>query len=332
MSLEEVSGGATGDRTVLANVSMTLTRNGHRIAVIGANGAGKTTLVRMLADELGANGRGAALPPGTSSIGYFAQHQIETLRADETPLAMMTRLFRADREQHLRDFLGGFGFAGEAAAKADRPPLGRREIAPRPGRPGQAQAQPPAARRADQPPRPRRRARRSAMALNEFEGTVMLVSHDRALLREVCDEFWLVAGGVVKPFDGDLDDYQRWLLDQAKAAARAARPDAARPDAAAAAKRRAPARSAPAAAAPGGAFRAARRGRPGGRRADVARRPQGGGRRAPAARRRGQAAEEGAQPRRQQAGRALRRARRAGGGERRRCARRRASAPTPAGA
>ena len=60
-----------------------------------------------------------------------------------------------------------------------------------------------------------------SMALNEFEGTVMLVSHDRALLREVCDEFWLVADGVVKPFDGDLDDYQRWLLDQSKEAARA---------------------------------------------------------------------------------------------------------------
>ena len=65
------------------------------------------------------------------------------------------------------------------------------------------------------------------MALNEFEGTVMLVSHDRALLREVCDEFWLVAGGALKPFDGDLDDYQRWLLEQAKMAARAARPEAA---------------------------------------------------------------------------------------------------------
>ena len=59
--------------------------------------------------------------------------------------------------------------------------------------------------------------------LNEFEGTVMLVSHDRALLREVCDEFWLVADGKVKPFDGDLDDYQRWLLDQSKEAARAAK-------------------------------------------------------------------------------------------------------------
>ena len=71
------------------------------------------------------------------------------------------------------------------------------------------------------------------MALNEFEGTVMLVSHDRALLREVCDEFWLVAGGALKPFDGDLDDYQRWLLDQAKAVARAARPEPVRPAAAA---------------------------------------------------------------------------------------------------
>ena len=66
-----------------------------------------------------------------------------------------------------------------------------------------------------------------SMALNEFEGTVMLVSHDRALLREVCDEFWLVTAGGLKPFDGDLDDYQRWLLEQSKAAARAARAQAA---------------------------------------------------------------------------------------------------------
>jgi ATP-binding cassette subfamily F protein 3 len=99
-----------------------------------------------------------------------------------------------------------------------------------------------------------------SMALNEFEGTVMLVSHDRALLREVCDEFWLVTGGGLKPFDGDLDDYQRWLLDQAKAAARAARPDAParapRPDAAAVSAKNArtvnapPAKSATPSAAP----------------------------------------------------------------------------------
>jgi ATP-binding cassette subfamily F protein 3 len=69
------------------------------------------------------------------------------------------------------------------------------------------------------------------MALNEFEGTVMLVSHDRALLREVCDEFWLVSAGKLQPFDGDLDDYQRWLLEQARAAARAARPQAEPPTA-----------------------------------------------------------------------------------------------------
>src|SRR5204863_4871386 len=68
-----------------------------------------------------------------------------------------------------------------------------------------------------------------SVALNEFEGTVMLVSHDRALLREVCDEFWLVTKGAIEPFDGDLDDYQRWLLEQAKAAAKAAREEAAAP-------------------------------------------------------------------------------------------------------
>ena len=87
-----------------------------------------------------------------------------------------------------------------------------------------------------------------SVALNEFEGTVMLVSHDRALLREVCDEFWLVTEGAIKPFDGDLDDYQRWLLEQSKAAAKAAREEASAPQAETAAKAPAAAAQSPAAA------------------------------------------------------------------------------------
>ena len=150
-----------------------------------------------------------------------------------------------------------------------------------------------------------------SMALNEFEGTVMLVSHDRALLREVCDEFWLVSGGELEPFDGDLDDYQRWLLEQASAAARAARACGGR---------------AQRPCGGGGAAPPTRRpGVPLPPTRPRARRPQGRRRRAPAARRRCQAAEEGAQPRRQPPRHPVCRTRRARGGERRRDARRRAA-------
>jgi len=149
------------------------------------------------------------------------------------PLMHLVRLARdvglAAREQELRDFLGSFRFTGEMVQQ----PVGTLS--------GGEKArlvlamlvwQRPNLLLLDEPTNHLDLTTREAlsMALNEFEGTVMLVSHDRALLREVCDEFWLVTGGGLKPFDGDLDDYQRWLLDQAKAAARAARPEPARPD------------------------------------------------------------------------------------------------------
>ncbi len=143
------------------------------------------------------------------------------------PLVHMVRLARdagpAAREQELRDFLGSFRFTGEMVQQ----PVGTLS--------GGEKArlvlamlvwQRPNLLLLDEPTNHLDLTTREAlsMALNEFEGTVMLVSHDRALLREVCDEFWLVSGGTLKPFDGDLDDYQRWLLEQSRAAARAARP------------------------------------------------------------------------------------------------------------
>ena len=139
----------------------------------------------------------------------------------------MVRLARdvgpAAREQELRDFLGSFRFTGEMVQQ----PVGTLS--------GGEKArlvlamlvwQRPNLLLLDEPTNHLDLTTREAlsMALNEFEGTVMLVSHDRALLREVCDEFWLVSGGTLRPFDGDLDDYQRWLLEQSRAAARAARP------------------------------------------------------------------------------------------------------------
>src|SRR5213083_671600 len=149
----------------------------------------------------------------------FAQHQIEMLRHDESPLWHLSRIARSTREQDLRNYLGGFAFPGDMATTSIETFSGGEKA-----RLALALIvwQRPNLLLLDEPTNHLDLDTREAlsMALNEFEGTVMLVSHDRALLREVCDEFWLVTGGGLKPFDGDLDVYQRWLLDQSKAAAR----------------------------------------------------------------------------------------------------------------
>jgi len=130
------------------------------------------------------------------------------------------------REQELRDFLGRFRFTGDMVMQAVGSLSGgekaRLVLA-------MLVWQRPNLLLLDEPTNHLDLSTREAlsMALNEFEGTVMLVSHDRALLREVCDEFWLVAGGKVEPFDGDLDDYQKWLLEQSREVARAAKDAAA---------------------------------------------------------------------------------------------------------
>ena len=213
VSLEEVSIGY-GERTVLSNVSMTLTRN-DRIAVIGANGAGKTTLVRMLAGEIDPTG-GRRTTGRDIVIGYFAQHQIETLRHDETPLAMMTRLFRGDREQHLRDFLGGFGFAGEAA---------QRPIGPLSGGEKSRLALAALVRRKpnllllDEPTNhlDLEMRRSLSMALQTYEGALIIVSHDRHLLSTCADRIIVVCDGGLADFDGDLEDYRKARLKTERA-------------------------------------------------------------------------------------------------------------------
>jgi ATP-binding cassette subfamily F protein 3 len=241
------------DRSVLA---------GQRIGILGANGQGKSTLVKTIAHVLPplagriTEGKGLA-------IGYFAQQELDLLQLDDGPLMHLVRLARdvgpAAREQELRDFLGQFRFTGDMVHQ----PVGTLS--------GGEKArlvlamlvwQRPNLLLLDEPTNHLDLTTREALsiALNEFEGTVMLVSHDRALLREVCDEFWLVAGGRVQPFDGDLDDYQRWLLEVSRAVARGAEPPAwSRPAAAAAEapagpapnpRPRAAAPAAPAAAAP----------------------------------------------------------------------------------
>jgi ATP-binding cassette subfamily F protein 3 len=217
-----------GDKAIVRNVNRTVLA-GQRIGILGANGQGKSTLVKTVAHMLAP--LGGTLTEGKDlAIGYFAQQEMDVLHADDTPLQQMVRLARQvspdAREQELRDFLGQFRFVGDMVHQ----PVGSLS--------GGEKArlvlativwQRPNLLLLDEPTNHLDLSTREAlsMALNEFEGTVMLVSHDRALLREVCDEFWLVSAGGVAPFDGDLDDYQRWLLEQSREMARAAAREAA---------------------------------------------------------------------------------------------------------
>ena len=198
---------------------------GQRIGILGANGQGKSTLVKTIARDL-AVVAGAVTEGRGLNIGYFAQQELDVLRPADTPLEHMIWLARdtianggagqfSSREQDLRNFLGTFNFSGDMVKQAVGTMSGGEKarlvlcmlVWQRPN-----------LLLLDEPTNHLDLATREAlaMALNEFEGTLMLVSHDRALLRSVCDEFWLVSRGGVEPFDGDLDDYQRYLLEEAK--------------------------------------------------------------------------------------------------------------------
>jgi ATP-binding cassette subfamily F protein 3 len=210
------------DKAIVHNINRTVLA-GQRIGVLGANGQGKSTFVKTIARENPALG-GTVTEGKGLSIGYFAQQEMDLLHADDTPLQHMVRLARTvgpeAREQELRDFLGQFRFVGDMVNQSIGTLSGgekARLVL------GSLVWQRPNLLLLDEPTNHLDLTTREAlsMALNEFEGTVMLVSHDRALLREVCDEFWLVADGALKPFDGDLDDYQRWLLERSREAARA---------------------------------------------------------------------------------------------------------------
>jgi len=208
-------------KTILTNVSKSV-QAGQRIGILGANGQGKSTLVKTIAREMGALA-GTVTEGKGLNIGYFAQQELDVLRPQDTPLEHMVRMAREmgasakepTGEQNLRSFLGSFNFNGDMVKQ----PVGTMS--------GGEKArlvlammvwQRPNLLLLDEPTNHLDLATREAlaMALNEFEGTLMLVSHDRALLRSVCDEFWMVGRGGVTDFDGDLDDYQRYLLEEAK--------------------------------------------------------------------------------------------------------------------
>jgi ATP-binding cassette subfamily F protein 3 len=198
-----------GDRTVLGDVTLTV-RAGDRIGILGVNGAGKSTLVKAIAQELAPSAgelrRGQGL-----AIGYFAQHQLDQLRPDETPLAHLRRLAPAAREQELRNFLGNYRFSGEMATSLLGPMSGGEKA-----RCALALIawQRPNLLLLDEPTNHLDMETREAltMALSSYDGALLLVSHDRHLLRATCDELWLVHDGRVAPFDGDLDDYSALVL------------------------------------------------------------------------------------------------------------------------
>ncbi|NWL79372.1 ABC transporter ATP-binding protein [Pseudomonas taiwanensis] len=215
-----------GDKTVLQQVKLQLAP-GARIGLLGPNGAGKSTLIKTLSGDI--EPIGGRLARGENlAIGYFAQHQLDALDPKASPLLHLQRLAPSEREQTLRDFLGGFDFRGDRCDEAvtnfsggEKARLALALIA----------WQKPNLLLLDEPTNHLDLEMRLAltMALQDFAGAVLVVSHDRHLLKSTTDEFLLVADGRVQSFDGDLDDYARWLVDfrarQAPAANAPVNPD-----------------------------------------------------------------------------------------------------------
>lgn len=213
IKMEQVAIGYS-DKPILSKVHLNLVP-GARIGLLGRNGAGKSTLIKLLSGQLSPM-TGLYEPNPGVNIGYFAQHQIEFLRLDDTPMQHLVRLAPNAREQELRNFLGGFGFNGDMALSPVRPFSGgekaRLVLA-------LLVWQRPNLLLLDEPTNHLDLEMRHAltMALQTFEGAMVIVSHDRHLLRLTCSDYYLVDQGEVRAFDGDLDDYHQWLLDAAKA-------------------------------------------------------------------------------------------------------------------
>jgi ATP-binding cassette subfamily F protein 3 len=217
LALESQSAGY-GQHLLLQRVTLTLAP-GDRVALLGRNGAGKSTLMKLLAGELAA-ASGTRTEARDLALGYFAQHQLEQLAVDDSALGNLKRLGGAlatrATEQELRDFLAGFGFAGDRVFAPVAPFSG--------GEKARLMLAIVTFRRPnllllDEPTNHLDLEMRQALAvaLQDYAGAVVVVSHDRHLLRTVVDQFYVVHGGRLQPFDGDLEDYAQWLT-QASAA------------------------------------------------------------------------------------------------------------------
>ena len=203
---------ATGEithKTIVNGIKFSL-QIGQRIGLLGQNGAGKSTLIKTIAGELMPLTGDATMGKGLN-IGYFAQHQVEMLRHDESPLWHLSKIAPTTREQELRNFLGGFNFPGNMVTASIAPFSGGEKA-----RLALALIvwQRPNLLLLDEPTNHLDLETREALteALAQFEGTLVVVSHDRHLLRATTDEFIIVADGKLQPFDGDLDDYKDWLF------------------------------------------------------------------------------------------------------------------------
>ncbi len=213
LTLDEVSIGYRSEEGVEKQIASAINfslQTGQRIGLLGVNGAGKSTFIKTIAGELQALHGDANFGKGLV-IGYFAQHQLEMLRHDESPLWHLARIAPTVREQELRNFLGSFNFPGNMVASPIRPFSGGEKA-----RLALALIvwQRPNLLLLDEPTNHLDLETREALtdALAQFDGTLMLVSHDRHLLRATTDQFLIVADGALTPFDGDLDDYKDWLF------------------------------------------------------------------------------------------------------------------------
>ncbi|MGC2856021.1 ABC-F family ATP-binding cassette domain-containing protein [Novispirillum sp. DQ9] len=218
-------------KAVLRNVSFRIDMD-DRIALLGANGNGKSTLAKLITGRLGAM-EGSVRKSSKLRVGYFAQHQTDELNPADTPLGHMTRAMDNAPEAKVRAHLGRFGFGVEHAtttvAKLSGGEKARLLIA-------LMCREQPHLMVLDEPTNHLDIDTREALmaALNAYDGAVVIISHDPHLIEATADRLWLVADGTVAPFDGDMADYRRWLLDQAREARREAKPDAPEPAASAA--------------------------------------------------------------------------------------------------
>ncbi len=210
LTLEKVSAGYE-DLLILDEIKLNLVP-GSRIGLLGRNGAGKSTLVKLLSNQL--QPKAGKIEINTNAkIGYFAQHQLEFLHLDESPMQHLMRLAPDEKELPLRNFLGSFGFQGDKAFDIVAPFSGgekaRLVLA-------LLVWQKPNLLLLDEPTNHLDLEMRHALtvALQAFEGAMVVVSHDRHLLRTTIDDLYLVHNKKVEPFSGDLDDYHQWLSDQ----------------------------------------------------------------------------------------------------------------------